>query len=100
MCIRDRAAQQRIVPHIVLRAVLKVFHVRQLEEHSPLPCLLYTSWRTEGHADETAYRLGFTLGQTNRYDIGWCGLGSGNALDELTDVVVCLPVGTAQQATL
>ena len=26
--------------------------------------------------------------------------GSGNALDELTDVVVCLPAGTAQQATL
>lgn len=57
-------------------------------------------WRTEDHADETAYRLGFTLGQTSRYDIGWCGLGSGNALDELTDVVVCLPAGTAQQATL
>ena len=57
-------------------------------------------WRTEDHADETAYRLGFTLGQTSSYDIGWCGLGSGNALDELTDVVVCLPAGTAQQATL
>ena len=57
-------------------------------------------WRTEDHADETAYRLGFTLGQTSRYDIGWCGLGSGNALDELTDVVVCLPAGTAQQTTL
>ena len=42
----------------------------------------------------------FTLGQTSRYDIGWCGLGSGNALDELTDVVVCLPAGTAQQTTL
>ena len=34
----QRAAQQRIVPHIVQRAVLKVFHVRQLEEHSLLPC--------------------------------------------------------------
>ena len=34
----QRAAQQRVVPHFILGAVLEVLHVRQLEDHSALPC--------------------------------------------------------------
>lgn len=58
-------------------------------------------WRMEGHAaDEAAYRLGFTLGQSKRYDIAWCGLGSGSELTELTDVQVYLPADMPQGAVL
>ena len=34
----QRAAQQRVVPHFILGAVLEVLHVGQLEDHSALPC--------------------------------------------------------------
>ena len=58
-------------------------------------------WRTEEHADDEAvYRIGFTLGQSKRYDLAWCGLGYGANPDELTNVTVYLPAGAAQSATL
>ncbi len=57
-------------------------------------------WRTESHADdETAWRLGFTLGADKSTDIAWCGRGSGSELAELTDVTVYLPAD-AQSGTL
>lgn len=58
-------------------------------------------WRADAHADdEAAYRLGFTLGRDKNHDIGWCGLGSGSELAELTDVVVYLPDRAPQDAML
>lgn len=48
-------------------------------------------WRSETHEEETVYRLGFSRGADNRYDIAWLGLGADTALETVTDVAIYLP---------
>lgn len=57
-------------------------------------------WREETHTEETVYRLGFSRGETNRYDLAWLGLGADDALETVTGVTIYLPERADEDATI